>query len=209
MSEPRALPPRLLALTPGDVRPPQFAALEAKMRDAAGAGLRGVLLREPQLSDRDTQVLAERLRRALGRGGYIGLHDRVHLAVAAAVQAVHLGFRSLDARSARALLAQHVALGWSAHAHDDVAALADLDYAFFGPVLATPSKAGLLEPAGFDALRRACERSAVPLWAIGGITPERVSEALACGARGVAVRAGILGTQDPARAVQSYLVALR
>lgn len=208
MSEERALPPQLLALTPGDVRAPALAALEGKLRAARGAGLRGVLLREPQLSDRDTLALAERLCRALGPDGYLALHDRVHLARAARARAVHLGFRSLAPSVARALLPLDVAIGWSAHAGDDVTALADVDYAFFGPVLETPSKQGIVEPTGFGALRRACARSVVPLWAIGGITPEHARAAIDCGARGIAVRAGVLAAEDPARAVQDYVVAL-
>ncbi|MFN0245119.1 MAG: thiamine phosphate synthase [Planctomycetota bacterium] len=209
MSEERALPPQLFALTPGDVRASQLAAFEGKLRDALRAGLRGVLLREPELSDRDTLALAERLRRALGPDGYLALHDRVHLAHAAGVRAVHLGFRSLAPPVARALLPHNIAIGWSAHVHDDVTAIVDVDYAFFGPVLATPSKRGIVEPTGFDALRRACERSSVPLWAIGGITPEHARAAVDCGARGIAARAGVLGSQDPAHAVEAYLAALR
>lgn len=208
MSERRALPPKLYALTPGDATSADFARIEAAVNAAVRAGLTGVLLREPELSDRHTLVLAARIRRALGPDGFLALHDRVHLAAAANAQAVHVGFRSLEPRVVRMLLPESIAIGWSAHAHDDLARVDSVDYAFFGPVLATPSKKGLVDPTGFDGLRRACAASRIPLWAIGGITPEHAREAIACGARGIAVRAGILGAEDPARAARSYLAAL-
>jgi thiamine-phosphate pyrophosphorylase len=44
--------------------------------------------------------------------------------------------------------------------------------------------------------------------AIGGITPERVAEVMAAGARGVAAISAILTADDPARAVRSFLDAL-
>jgi thiamine monophosphate synthase len=48
----------------------------------------------------------------------------------------------------------------------------------------------------------------VPVFAIGGLTPQRVAPVLAAGAHGVAVRSAILGAPDPALAARAFAVAL-
>jgi len=206
---PRALPPRVLALTPGDLAPRAFDAFLASLRRAVEAGLEGVLLREPDLSDRDTERLARGIAAALApRAGWLGIHDRVHLARALDADAAHLGFRSLAPEVARELLAPGQALGLSAHARDDRRAWKGADYLFFGPLHETPSKRGLEEPVGKAGLARALEGTEIPIWAIGGIDPERAAEALAAGARGVAVRAALLGSADPAAAWRRFATRL-
>ena len=48
----------------------------------------------------------------------------------------------------------------------------------------------------------------IPVVAIGGITPERVNEVRAAGARGVRAISAILAADSPADATRSFLKAL-
>lgn len=204
----RALPPRLIGLTPGDLAAGDVARFAKTAGSAIEAGLACILLREPVLGDRATLELARELRALLGNDGYLVVHDRVHLADACRANAVHLGWRSLTPNQARPILPDEIAIGFSAHESDDEAQWRDADYLFFGPVLATASKSQLKAPVGFDGLRRAVERSPAPIWALGGLAPEHAHEALGSGARGIAVLSGIFGAQDPAAASRRYLHAL-
>ena len=62
-----------------------------------------------------------------------------------------------------------------------------VDGVFFGPILETPSKAGIVEPHGFGELAKACVLG-VPVIAIGGFqTPKDVAKCAELGAHGVAV----------------------
>jgi thiamine-phosphate pyrophosphorylase len=201
-------PPALIALSPGDLTASSTTPFLRTIDACVRAGLRGVLLREPTLSDRATLDLAIELRTLLG-DAWLGLHDRVHLAQASHADAVHLGFRSLTPAVAREILPAHIAVGFSAHAHDDAPKFTACDYAFFGPVLDTPSKRGIQQPTGFAALAHAASIARVPVWGIGGLHPEHMPQLVAAGASGVAVLGGILGTADPALACARYLDALR
>jgi len=194
VSQPR-LPGRVLALTPGDLTADGVADLVRKVREAAGAGLDSILLREPALSDRATLELALELRDLLGETGWLGIHDRVHLASVAGADAVHLGFRSLPIREARAICAESIALGFSAHAHDVPEAWDGADYLTFGPVFATPSKFGLVEPVGVDGLLQAVRSTSIPIFALGGIGAENAGALAATGCRGIAVRSAWMETQ--------------
>jgi thiamine-phosphate diphosphorylase len=212
MSEPR-LPPPLIALSPGDLdgegavaeqRRTQFLRQLARARDA---GLGALLVREPRMSDRALLDLARRAREILGESNWLGLHDRAHLVPAARADALHLGFRSLAPAIARTIVAPEIAIGFSAHAGDDVALWRASDYIVFGPVLDTASKRGIREPVGFDALAGAVRASSSPVWAIGGVKPEHLAEVRASEARGVAVLSGIFGSADPSAACAEYLNA--
>jgi len=204
----RRLPPPLLAVSPGDLdaRAVDSRRLVRLVGQACEAGLTGLLLREPGLSDGSFLELARELRRILG-AGWLGLHDRVHLAAEIGADGVHLGGRSLPVREARAVGGEDLPLGLSTHLGDDPDLLEDADYRFFGPLNSTPSKVGILDPVGLPGLRDACTSCRVPTWALGGVNPEDVGGVMATGAMGVAVLRGVLLAPDPGLATRAYLAA--
>ncbi len=61
-----------------------------------------------------------------------------------------------------------------------------VDYIFFGPVFATPSKAAYGAPQGIDKLHHVCGAVQIPVLAIGGVTVENAGSCIAAGARGIA-----------------------
>jgi len=202
-------PPRLVALSPGTLRPGDAPGFVRGAGRAVERGLRGILLREPAMGDREFLELARELRKVLEPHpeAWLGLHDRPHLASAVGAQAVHLGWRSLAPCEVRAWLEESVSIGLSTHAEDDPRAWQDADYLFHGPVFAV-DKPFARDPVGFEGLRRAAERAAVPVWALGGMKPENAREALSAGAAGVATLSGIFGSLDAAEATGRWLEAL-
>ncbi|MDP6538551.1 MAG: thiamine phosphate synthase [Planctomycetota bacterium] len=206
MTTPR-LPERLLALTPGRTRDADGAARLARSVGAAcEAGLRSVLIREPLLGDGDLLVLARRLvdlARTLP-GLWIGVHDRVHVALAAGAHGVHVGHRSLTVREARGVAGEGLCLGFSAHEHDAPSLREGADYLIFGPLHDTPSKRGLLPPTGHEALARCAGSFHGPVWAIGGLRLGRVRGAREAGAFGVAVLSDLLGAPDPVERARAW-----
>lgn len=202
------LPAGLLALTPGDLDASGARAFVPRAAAAVRAGLAALLVRERELADRAAFELAQRLRDVLGPERWLGVHDRLHVALAAGADGAHLGFRSLPLAAARRVVGPDLALGLSAHDGDEPNRWEGADYLAFGPVRATPSKAGLLEPTGLAGLAAACGRSRVPVLAIGGLEPSDAPAVLAAGAHGLCVLRGVFGAPDPAAAVRSYLAAL-
>lgn len=202
-------PPRLVALSAGERDASDAPRLLAAVAAAARAGLEGVLLREPRWEDGPLFAAARALR-ALLPGGWLAVHDRPHVALAAGADAVHLGFRSLPAGLVRERLGGPgaPAIGRSTHAGDGPASWHGADYLFLGPVRDTPSKRGWREPIGLDGLREGIARARLPVLAIGGLRPEDARGVLQAGAHGLAVRAGILQAADPAAACRAYRDAL-
>ena len=206
------LPPPLLALSPGDLGATDGPQFIARLGRAVGAGLRGLLLREPALEDRAFLELARSARKVLTdadeTSAWLGLHDRAHLVRAAGAGGLHLGFRSLRPADLPRELLGRAAIGLSTHAADATEEWACVDYLFHGPVHPTPSKRGRVEAIGMDGLAEGVARAPVSVWALGGLGPEDVAAALDAGARGVAAISAVWSAGDPAHAVTAFLEAL-
>jgi thiamine-phosphate pyrophosphorylase len=110
----------------------------------------------------------------------------------------------------RAVADKRLLVGASTHSLEEARAAeeAGADWVIFGPVYDTPSKRRYGAPQGLVALERVTQAVGVPVIAIGGVTPERVAEVCAAGARGVAVISAILAAEAPAGATRRFLDAL-
>lgn len=136
------------------------------------------------------------------------VNGRLDVALACGADGVHLPASAVDPGAARRLLGPGALIGVSCHSLADVerARAAGASYATFGPVWATPSKAGLGTPLGLERLREA-SRLGLPLVALGGVEPGVAPLAFAAGASGVAaIRAWLTGP-SPAAAVRALLAA--
>ncbi len=203
----RVLPPTLLALTPGLLCQGASLArdhsrLIQDAREAIGAGLRGIVLREPQLPDEPLAGIARELIALLNPlGGWLAVHDRPHLVNAVGAQAVHLGARSLTPSEARSCAGSDVCIGFSSHAGDGAAEYGGADYLFHSPVFAPLSKATRGASTGLTGLRSFCEDCDLPVWGLGGVTASQFPSILDAGAKGGACLGSILGRSNPAVAI--------
>ncbi len=194
----RRLPPRIVALTPGDLERVSGREFLARASVALAAGLPGLMLREPELCDRDFLELARELAlRCKAVCAWFCVHDRAHLAIEVGADALHLGFRSLPTAAARRVLPGSMALGISTHESDAADEFAGSDYRMHGPVFDTPSKRGLKAPIGLEGIERAVRGSPIPLLAIGGLLAEHFCTLRALGAHGACARAAFFQQDDP------------
>jgi thiamine-phosphate diphosphorylase len=162
--------------------------------------------------------LAESLAGAAAAvGALVVVNDRVDVALAAGCGA-QLGRRSIPVPAARTLLGPGAVVGYSAHEAGEAASMAGtgVDFVVLGTIWSSASHPG--EPAAGTSLIAAAVEAlaataatgaaAVPIVAIGGVTPARVREAMAAGAHGVAVLSGVWGAGDPVAATAGYLHAM-
>lgn len=181
------------------------------LREALGAGLRAVQLRERDLATRPLLALAEEvLRLTREHKALLLINDRVDLVLAVGADGVHLRSDSLPVAAARRLLGPHRLIGVSAHSVDEVvrAESEGADFALLGPVYDTPSKRAYGPPIGLRPIEEAASRCRLPVMAIGGITAARIGEVRRAGASGVAVSSAILSAADVPAATTQLLGAL-
>ena len=179
--------------------------------ECLAAGLPAVQVREKDLPPADVARLCRALRPlTAARGALLIVNDRVDIALAVGADGVQRTSTSMTVEDMRAAADKRVRIGASVHSLDEAvaAATAGAEWLFFGPVYDTPSKRGYGPPQGLAALERVASAVAVPVVAIGGVTPERVREVRAAGARGVAAISAILSAECPAAATRRFLEAL-
>lgn len=145
-----------------------------------------------------------------GYGATFIVNDRVDVALATGADGVHLGQDDLPLPAARRLCGPAKIVGVSTHsvAQALAAQAAGADYVGFGPLFDTTSKTTGYTPRGLDRLAEVCDRLAIPVVAIGGITTARAPAALAAGARAVAMIGELVLTPDVARRTADVLAAL-
>ncbi len=155
------------------------------------------------------QVLshARELKRVLGDVTLI-MNDRADLCLAAGFGGVHLGQDDLSPASARLIIGDHLAAGFSTHNPSQVseADTMPLDYVAVGPVFATSSKANPDPVIGLEGVCVARSLTKKPLVAIGGITRANCRSVIDSGADSVAVIGDLL--KEPRRAVEEFLAIL-
>lgn len=201
---------KLYLITDRRQAPPGRALVDI-VRSACEGGVRAVQLREKDLSAADLFPLALELRAlTLQYGARLLINDRIDVALAVGADGVHLGEHSLPAAVARRILGPARLIGVSTHRLEDLspASLDGADFVTFGPVYFTPSKAAYGKPAGLGLLGEACDASPLPVFALGGITPERVEPTMAAGAGGVALISAILAQPEPVAATRTFVSLL-
>jgi thiamine-phosphate pyrophosphorylase len=121
---------------------------------------------------------------------------------------VHLGQEDLAGADIGAIKAERMRLGISTHSPEelDVALAAKPDYVALGPIYETKLKVMKWPPQGLARVTEWKRRiGALPLVAIGGITPERAAGVVVAGADSVAVITDFFTHPDPEARVRQWL----
>ncbi|HTI01064.1 MAG TPA: thiamine phosphate synthase [Acidisoma sp.] len=172
-------------------------------------GLRFVQLR---IKEKPEAVLRAQIRAArdlcVAKGAVLVINDHWQLAIEEDCHFVHLGQEDLEAADLPALRRHGIKLGLSTHdeAELDRALSVGPDYVALGPVFPTILKAMPWAPQGIPRVSDWKRRvGAMPLVAIGGLTPERGRAALAAGADSAAVVTDVLLNPDPDARLREWL----
>jgi len=177
---------------PGDERQRREQLLNA-VGEAARNGIDYIQLRERDLSSRQLEQLSRevvRRIRAWAANTRILINSRSDVALAAGAEGVHLRSNDISPEEVRRIWRQtgeqkDPIIAMSCHKEAEVIAAekSGADFVVFGPVF---GKQGMpTNQAGLDQLRSVC-RPAIPVLALGGVTPANAHSCVEAGAQGVA-----------------------
>ncbi len=161
-------------------------------------GPKAVLLREKDLSEDDYLVLAKEVKEICDRADVpLILHGSPKACLELGVRRLHMplsGLRSYIAEAnSQCGCPPFEELGTSCHSVEQMWEAVSLGatYIFLGNIFETQCKPGLAGK-GLVLLKEVCDLSPVPVYAIGGISPEKLPEILKTGAAGACMMSGFM-----------------
>lgn len=180
---------------------PFLPRLEAIARAGAGA----ILLREKDLTPEEYASLACPVLALCRQAGIpCILHNHPEAALALGADALHLPMPALRGLNWE-VRAHFSLLGASCHSLEEAREAQSLGctYITLGHIFSTSCKPGI-PPRGLELLRQVCDTVSLPVYAIGGISPEQSPNVLQAGAAGACVMSGPMICPDVQTYFQSF-----
>jgi len=176
-------------------------ALTDVVCDACDAGVRAVQLREKDLGGDELGALAATLHDILSARDATLFINQSHAVPGVENSGLHFPESLAITRPGPGVI-----VGASTHSRESAqrAARDGADFITFGPVYETPAKRRYGEPQGLDRLAEVAAAVDLPVFAVGGVTPERTRACLDAGARGVAVMAAVMAADEVAAVVRDF-----
>jgi thiamine-phosphate pyrophosphorylase len=172
-------------------------------------GVRTIQLRlKDAPPERVRDEIAESLKVCAQHGCQLIVNDYWREAIELGADYLHLGQEDLASADLAAIRAKGIRLGISTHSPEEleIALAARPDYVALGPIYETKLKVMKWAPQGLGRITEWKARiGALPLVAIGGITPERAGGVAAAGADSIAVITDFFTHPDPEARVRQWL----
>lgn len=165
-----------------------------------------IILREKDLKESEYEKLAREVLTICEESKTICvLHKFIKVAHRLKAKAIHLSLPDAEENLER--LKEFTLVGVSTHSVEQVrgAQKCGANYVFFGHVYQTDCKKGLA-PRGSSQLHEICQQANVPVYAIGGISPENAAATLAAGAAGVCVMSW--GMESSRKEISAFVEAV-
>src|SRR5256714_2782683 len=113
-------------------------------------------------------------------------NDHAEIARRVEVQGVHVGQDDATIEKVRAQIKRPIVVGKSTHSIEQAVAAEreGADYIGFGPIFSTPTKPDYT-PVGLEQIREVHKRVSIPIFCIGGVKSQNISQLIAARAESV------------------------
>jgi thiamine-phosphate pyrophosphorylase len=185
--------------------------LPEKISQACNAGIKAVLIREKDISRDGLINLIKKIKPITSKSNTkLFIHNMTLTTFLLGADGNHLSEKELLHLSTTIIGMSNFISGVSVHSVKNAIKAEKLgfDYILFGPVFQTPAKIKYGSPQGLARLKDVCSSVNIPVFAVGGITPQRVKKCLSSGAHGVAVIGAIMKSTNIKKTANEFKAEL-
>ncbi len=178
------------------------------VHDLLDVGVPAIQLREKDLTDVAFSTLAKSIGELCGNySAQLFINSRLMVSAELGSHGVHLPGDSRPIPELKMQLGDHVLIGCSVHSLDEAICREKegADFVTYSPVYATLTKPGYGPARGLESLSEVVRKVSLPVFALGGISPGRVSACIRTGAHGVAVMSGVMSSETCIHQGKAYL----
>jgi thiamine-phosphate pyrophosphorylase len=207
LNSPDKIPFKLLFITDSKLSEKNLSVI---VNAACSSGLKAVQIREKDMPAKDLLKLAQSIRLITVKyKASLIINDRLDIALLSKANAIHVPQNGIPLNLIQKFALRMLA-GKSVHSISDAikAQKEGYDYLLFGPVFKTPAKIKYGRPQGLGNLKKICKAVNIPVFAVGGITPNRARICLQSGAYGVAVIRAIMKSSDIRKTINEFKIGL-
>ncbi len=179
----------------------------SRIRDIALSRTDAIILRERDLPPQEYKSLAKKVMEVCRREGMpCILHKYVAVAKELGAEYVHMSVQTLK-ETPPDMLQQFKGFGVSCHSAEDAlyAQSRGASYILAGHVYDTSCKLGT-PGRGLEYLKDMCFAVGIPVYAIGGISPDKVPDVLSCGAAGICSMSGFMTAPNVHQYIQDLTI---
>jgi len=175
---------------------------EEHIEKVSKSGVYGIILREKDLNECEYQTIAKTII-PLCKNTKLMLHFNVEVARNLHQKYVHISFEIFSQKPQ--IVEAFDVVGVSIHSQEE-AVLAEkmgANYIIAGHIFDTDCKKNI-PPRGIEFLRDICQRVKIPVYAIGGITPQNFKNVIEAGAFGVCLMSSMMKCENPKELVEKF-----
>lgn len=184
------------------------SSLYGVIHDLLDAGVSAIQLREKDLSDVEFINLAKPIAKLCRTyAAHLFINSRAGIAAELGANGVHLPGDSAPVEQVVPQSDNRLIVGCSVHNRDEARSreLEGADFLSYSPIYPTVSKPGYGPAVGLEKLGKVAGSVKIPVFALGGITPERVPDCIGAGAYGVAVMSNVMSADIGIQNARAYL----
>ena len=185
--------------------------LHTVVSEILDVGIKAIQLREKDLDDVALFQVAKPISKLCDTyNAHLLINTNVKVAVDVGAAGVHLPDVDIPVAEVKAQTDNDLLIGCSVHSIEtaEERGTEGADFLTYSPIYPIANKPQYGPTVGVENLEKLAKRVEVPVFALGGITPERVGECLQAGAAGVAVMSGTMSSTEAAKHAHDYIEAL-
>ena len=174
-----------------------------KIEAALQGGIDAIQLRDHTSDSKDLFLLAKQLRNTTWRyRAKLFINSRADIAIAVNADGVHFPENSQVQKW------PNLQIGVSVHSLEAAkkAERDGADFLFYSPIFESPDKS---MPVGLESLKNLSSKTSLPVYALGGVTADKIPAILETGAYGAATISAIFDAADPLTAALAFTAHLK